>query len=360
MTIPSYWRIALVSAALLVNLATGLGAAAQSFALTGNLHTARGAHTATLLGNGQVLVAGGEGSTGLLSSAELYNPATGAWTVTGGMSTPRIDHSATLLPNGQVLVAGGVVDSSGTATATAELYNPATGKWTITGSMAATRYGHGVALLQNGEVLVAGGVGVISGVSQATHTAELYNPSTGKWTATGSLNEGRITSATLLADGKVLMAGAGSGRSAEVYSNGAWTLTAEMVNSHGGMREASLNTGNALAYGGTNLASYAGEFYDPITNVWTETHNLGVRPPSGPLTALANGDVLLCGGVNSYHDFNPNGYLYMPSTNAWSGGGRMNVERTLHAATLLQNGDVLISGGSNTSGYLASAEVFTP
>lgn len=354
-----YVEQALLYPLLLVTLGMGSAASAQSFTLTGSMHTARGGHTATLLENGQVLVAGGEGSAGVLGSAELYNPATGAWTVTGSLSTPRAGHSATLLPSGEVLVAGGVVNSSGTATATAELYNPATGRWTSTGSMAGTRYSHGVALLQSGEVLVAGGVTLSFGVSETTNTAELFNPSTGVWTKTGNLNAARSTAATLLADGKVLMAG-GNGRSAEIYSNGTWTFTSAMVNSHSGMREASLNSGKALAYGGTSLTSYAGEVYDPRTNIWIEAHNLGVRPPSGPLTALDNGDVLLSGGVNSYHDFNPNGYVYIASTNSWGGGAaRMNVVRTGHSATLLQNGSALISGGSNTSGFIASTEIYT-
>src|SRR5215217_2711562 len=79
-----------------------------SWVPTGNLGTARAYHTATLLGNGTVLVAGGIGSTGTsTSSAELYDPATGIWTATGSMGTAHHNHTATLLTNGNVLVAGG-------------------------------------------------------------------------------------------------------------------------------------------------------------------------------------------------------------------------------------------------------------
>src|SRR6266446_5765616 len=74
---------------------------------TGRMATVRIAHTATLLPNGQVLVAGGNGSIGTLASAELYDPASGLWRETGSMATARYSHTATLLPNGQVLVAGG-------------------------------------------------------------------------------------------------------------------------------------------------------------------------------------------------------------------------------------------------------------
>ena len=363
MATKSLRQIALRYTVILANLVAGVNASAQSFALTGSLHTARASHTATLLANGQVLAAGGDGAAGILSSAELYNPATGTWTVTGSMNIPREDHAATLLENGEVLVVGGITNSTNTPTATAELYNPGTGKWTLTGSLPVATYGFGLALLPNGNVLVAGGsIMTSSGCCQATNAAEIYNPSTGAWAVTGSLNEPRVTAATLLTDGKVLMAGGGTNeRTAEIYSNGVWTLTSEMVNAHGGMREAPLNTGNALVYGGTNLASYAGEYYDPATNVWMSTHNLGVTPVNGPLTALANGDVLLSGGINSYHNINPNGYVYVPSTNSWGAGARMNVARTAHAAVALQNGDVLVLGGINTSsGLLASAEIFTP
>jgi hypothetical protein len=129
---------------------------------TGDLGTAREYHTATLLPDGDVLVAGGFGDLANLASAELYNPATGIWTATDSLANARLEHTATLLPNGKVLVAGG----AGTAGASAELYNPATGIWTATGSMATARLLHTATLLPNGEVLVAGG-GNGGGDSQA-------------------------------------------------------------------------------------------------------------------------------------------------------------------------------------------------
>jgi Kelch motif protein/galactose oxidase-like protein/dockerin type I repeat protein len=114
-------------------------------------------HTATLLPNGQVLVAGGYNGFDL-RSAELYDPATGLWTRTGSMATAREIHTATLLPNGQVLVAGGQTTGTGVL-GSAELYDPATGLWSVTGSLVTARYYHTATLLPNGQVLVAAGFG---------------------------------------------------------------------------------------------------------------------------------------------------------------------------------------------------------
>src|ERR1017187_7853122 len=161
---------ALVLTTLAFNLSVVHEAKAASWVTNSPLTTARDSHTATLLPNGQVLVAGGYGSSGVLSSAELYNPATGMWTATGSLATARYAHTAILLPNGQVLVAGG--NGSSGVLSSAELYNPATGMWTATGSLTTTRYFHTATLLPNGQVLVAGGgfgsSGVLFGAERGT------------------------------------------------------------------------------------------------------------------------------------------------------------------------------------------------
>ena len=132
----------------------------NNFVLTsGALNTARYLNTTTLLPNGLVLVAGGiDVNTNTLSSAELYNPATGTWTNTGSLNTARNWHTATLLTNGLVLIAGGE-DVNGNAIASSELYNPATGTWTTTGSLNTPRFTHTATLLTNGLALIAGGFG---------------------------------------------------------------------------------------------------------------------------------------------------------------------------------------------------------
>ncbi|CAF1616288.1 unnamed protein product, partial [Adineta ricciae] len=174
-------------------------------ATTGKMNFARMFHTATRLNDGTVLVAGGDSGSGAVNTAELYNPNTQTWTTTtGNMALARMFHTASLLNDGKVLVAGG--HSSSGAVNTAELYNPSTQTWsTTTGNMAVPRRYHTASLLNDGKVLVAGG----DSGSGAVNTAELYNPSTQTWsTTTGNMAVVRkYHTASLLNNGKVLIAG---------------------------------------------------------------------------------------------------------------------------------------------------------
>jgi hypothetical protein len=139
-----------------------------TFSDTGSLNIPRFLHTATLLPNGKVLVAGGDSGSGELSSAELYDPATGTWSATGSLNTARSQHTATLLPNGKVLVAGG--EGPGGVLRSAELYDPISGTWSNTGNGTARRV-HTATLLPNGKVLVAGGQGISGNLT----SADLYD-----------------------------------------------------------------------------------------------------------------------------------------------------------------------------------------
>src|SRR5438132_634126 len=171
---------------------------------TGNLNTARTNHTATQLQNGKVLTVGGSSGTNILES-ELYDPVTGMWSVTGSLNTPRGSPTATLLPDGKVLVVAGDASDSPPPYfgGTAELYDPSTGTWSLTGSLNVARCCHTATLLQSGKVLVAGGFGLDS-----MNSAELYDPAAGTWSKTGNLSAGRDShTATLLPDGEVLVVG---------------------------------------------------------------------------------------------------------------------------------------------------------
>jgi len=365
----------LVLSSLLITGLLGTGAvralAAGSFALTGSLNTARYDHTATLLMSGEVLVTGGtDVNDNPLASSELYNPATGTWSATGSMAASRGQgFTATLLPNGEVLVAGGYYN--GTCLATAELYNSSTGQWTATGSMSQPRCYHSAALLPNGDLLVAGGT---NSTGTAGASAELYNPSTGRWQTTGNLNTSRENgAATLLANGEVLLAGG------ENFINGVETIltTAELYNPSSGVWSVtgSMITGiyspaSALLGNNDVLIANAAQFYSPTTASWAKTGPLP-RTAENPLraTLLPNGNVLASGTNCSYsgcgHVPTATCFLYTTSTNSWSVTGKLNQPRIDHTSTLLLNGKVLIAGGLDRGlgtgiTILGSAELYTP
>jgi hypothetical protein len=191
--------------------------------------------TATLLADGKVLLAGKDSPPGG-PSAELYDPISGTWALTGNMITSRFGHTATLLPNGKVLVAGGKIPADGRVCrsgstpspvclgdpiASAELYDPQSGAWSATQGMVAPRESHTATLPPDGRVLVAGGEGDAStSAGFALASAELYDPVSGTWSATASMAAARREhTATLLPDGRVLVAG-GTDGSAEIYDPG--------------------------------------------------------------------------------------------------------------------------------------------
>lgn len=192
----------------------------NSWSASDSLRTARSGHTATLLLDGDVLVTGGLGLTGALTSVELYDPSTARWV--GALPRPRLeiaryDHTATLLPDGRVLVAGGFDRSN--ALSSGELYNPASGYWTDAQSMASARGLQTATGLYNGSVLVTGGIDSSGGSSTPLNSAEIFDPATDGWTQVASMSTLRADHAAVqLADGRVLVAGGDGLSSAELYT----------------------------------------------------------------------------------------------------------------------------------------------
>ena len=176
--------------------------ATRKFTLTGSMNTARQLHTATLLPNGKVLVVGGvnnpmadPASFVLVPTAELYDPVLGTFSLTGSPSVPRGEHTATLLANGEVLIAGGLAFSkTDPATTSAELYDPSTGAFSAAANMTVERARHTATLLNSGKVLIAGGIPppVIMGTLPISGAAgEIYDPVAGSFTPVGALDNRR-------------------------------------------------------------------------------------------------------------------------------------------------------------------------
>jgi N-acetylneuraminic acid mutarotase len=240
---------------------------------TGSLNAGRYFHTATLLPDGRVLVVGGFQQSSIhpplpVSMAEVYDPATGTWAATGNLVTARGSHTATLLPNGKVLVAGG--KSVTFSLASAELYDPATGIWSETGNLATARHFHTATLLGNGQVVAAGGFNSSSSGSAYLDSTERYDVQSGTWTPTGPLGSRRgLHTATLLPTGKVLIAGGENQASAELYepSTGNWAPTGSLITSRSSATATLLNDGTVLVAGGfhqngnTNTAPLSAELY---------------------------------------------------------------------------------------------------
>jgi hypothetical protein len=367
-----------VTASAIVTVTTS----SSGFTPTGSLHEARGLHTATLLPDNKVLVAYGSNSSAYsnatgyvgLSSIEVYDPDTGTFTeIVGEDGAGIFGHTATLLPNGKVLLAGGFVNSvwdygGSTSYNEANLYDSATGVFSGTGNMTANRGDHTATLLANGQVLIAGGADQ-DPTGTGLASAELYDPSTGTFTQTGSMAGGRfLHTATLLQNGKVLIVGGALTSTsdpvatAEVYdpATGTFTITGAMATAREQHTATLLTDGRVLIVGGTTSTSTGDlhptatvEVYDPSTGSFSVIGSMAEARTFHTATLLPNGNVLVAGGG----DENSTAEVYDPATGFFSITGGMEIGRSGHTATLLPNGSVLVAGGGIFAG-LASAELY--
>jgi MYXO-CTERM domain-containing protein len=323
----------------------------------GTMFTAREFHTATRLGDGKVLVAGGDNGMLNLASAELYDPATKIWMTTGAMGSTHQEHTATLLGNGKVLIAGGLTN-------TAALYDPLTQTWTPAASMSTARTIHTATLLGDGRVLVAGGYDV----SSCLASAELYDPVSNTWTPTDSMSIPRCGhTATRLGDGRVLVAGGDDGivasTNAQLYDpvSNLWTPAAPMNTARTVHTATLLGNGHVLVAGATDLivASASVELYDLVSNAWAPAASMNAARVLHTATLLGSGHVLVAGGTD-WTVTAASAELYDPVSKTWTLTASMSVGRYGHTATLLGNGQALVVGGQDGTQVVKSAELFAP
>jgi hypothetical protein len=311
---------------------------AHGFQAAGNMTSARTLHTATLItsgtASGKVLIAGGQVGVSLLASAELFDPATGSFALTtGNMTTSHSAHTATLLTGGtnagKVLIAGGQTGAIGNATMTAELFDPSAGTFTSTGSMITARYGHTATPLgTTGQVLITGGA---DATGTALASAEIFDPSTGKFTATaGSMQAARKGhTATLLANGMILVTG-------------------------------------GIDAAGSHLAS--AEIFDPGMGRFTAAKgSMTVTRASHTATLIGgnrtnSGKVLVVGGVDDTGKARNTAELFDPVSQNFTATSPMVAAHANHTATLLNDGTtVLLAGGLDAGGSASPVvEIFDP
>jgi hypothetical protein len=340
---------------------------AGTFVSTGTTTIARSSPTASLLPNGQVLVVGGRSGNNVLQSAELYDPSTGTFTETGSLNTARVGHSATLLQNGQVLIAGGNSVYPGLPTiASVELYDPSTGTFTPTGSLSVSRTGHSATLLASGKVLIASGSHTSDGYTWTNiASAELYDPVAGTFSATGSLNHAGEGGGVLLGNGQVLFAGGYNSTDqvfafAELYdpSAGTFSLTGSLITARMDNSATLLQNGQVLIAGGTGgpTAPTSAELYDPPSGNFSATGSL-YTPGFPSATLLNSGQVLIDLGDST------NSEIYDPASGAFITNSSPNPNNQSGVDILLNNGKVLLLGQGTSAVMLTQpipAQLYEP
>ena len=273
---------------------------------------ARAAHTATMLGDGRVLIVGGCATDGCTTaerspSAEYYVPGLG-FTIGPELVQPRQGHSATLLTDGRVLIVGGWAREGAPPLDSAEIYEPQTGRFVPVGRMAFGRGGHSATALPDGRVLIAGG---------DTDTAELFDPMRNEFTLAESMPQPRFGApAIALTDGRVLVAG---GRD---------------------------TAGHALA---------SAVLYDPSSDTWQPTGSMGTPRDKHALAPLPDGRVLVLGGTPDDRELLSSTEIYDPSTGQFEPGPPMDTRRYKLTAAVDNDGRVIVAGGTAAAVYDSGA-----
>jgi N-acetylneuraminic acid mutarotase len=326
-------------------------------------------HTATLLNNGKVLVAGTHYSNAGQSVAELYDPAIDSWSeVSDRLSYPRSYYTATLLNSGEVLIVGSGISGSGGYTV-AEIYDPVSNEFSVADTLSYIRLAHTATLLNNGQVLVVG----TNGSNRGQSVAEIYDPATDSWSEISDLLSYRRSyhTATLLNNGQVLIVGTSLGVGgqsvAELYDPITNTFTEiddRLAHRRTLHTSTLLNNGKVLIAGQSAAIGQAGqsvaELYDPATSTFSEVSGrLSYSRDRLTLTLLNNGKVLIV-GTGFTNRGQSAAELYDPATNTFSEVATQSYLRKEHTVTLLNNGKVLVVGTGFTDAGRSVAELYLP
>ncbi len=330
-----------------------------AFVETGRILTPRALHTATLLNDGTVLIAGGitgQPSTAL-DSSEIFDPSTGTFLSSGTMTVPRQQAVSVRLPDGRVLIAGGFSKGIGQlplyladvlnvrsdlALVTIEIYDPKTKSFTPVGSM--DQAPDSATLLDSGEVLLVGQT-----------TATLFDPDKATFMPTGGPTMRRYHPAAVkLRDGRVLFACEGANeedrRSAEVYDrqSGRFTRTGEMPQIFGWCHATLLTSGQVLVTGYSGDSPGQADLYDPQSGRFTSVGNFPFRVADPMPSLLHDGRVLVTSIGFPLYPIRKDGltaHMYDPTSKTFESLGAIPPDRIKYTSTTLTDGSVLLAGG---------------